>query len=180
MRQRNRDIEYAYRADSDFYYLTGYEEPEAVAVMVPGREQGEYILFCRERNPEMEQWHGARAGLEGACAHYGADDAFPIGDMDDILPGLIENRSSVYYPMGYDSEFDKRVIGWVNQVRVQSSRSGVNSPAEFVALDHTLHDMRLYKSKGELRTMRRAMEISAAAHTRAMAGLPAGHARVRA
>lgn len=167
-RQRNRDIEYIYRPDSDFYYLTGFPEPEAVAVFIPGRSQGEYILFCRERDAEMEQWHGARAGLEGACADYGADDAFPIGDMDDILPGLIENRSSVYYAMGYEPDFDKRVIGWVNQVKARSARSGANSPAEFVALDHQLHEMRLYKSAAEVRTMRRAGEISAAAHVRAM------------
>ena len=168
VRQRNRDIEYIYRPDSDFYYLTGFPEPEAVAVFIPGRSQGEYILFCRERDAEMEQWHGARAGLEGACTDYGADDAFPIGDMDDILPGLIENRSSVYYAMGYEPEFDKRVIGWVNQVKARSTRSGANSPAEFVALDHRVHEMRLYKSAAEIRTMRRAGEISADAHVRAM------------
>ena len=76
VRQRNRDIEYVYRPDSDFYYLTGFAEPEAVAVLVPGRSQGEFLMFCRERDPEMEQWIGARAGLEGACADYGADDAY--------------------------------------------------------------------------------------------------------
>ena len=140
-RSRNRDIEYPYRADSDFHYLTGFDEPESVAVLVPGRPQGEFILFCRERDPEREQWDGARAGLEGACDAYGADDAFPIGDLDDILPGLLENRARVYYAMGFQPELDQRVIGWVTRVR-ERSRTGVNSPAEFVALDRILHDMR--------------------------------------
>ena len=93
---RNRDAEYPYRADSDFYYLTGFPEPEAVAVIMPGRKHGEFILFCREKNQEMETWHGRRAGLDGACENYGADDAFPIGDIDEILPGLLENRERVF------------------------------------------------------------------------------------
>src|SRR5690606_26164627 len=95
VRVRNRDVDYPYRPDSDFYYLTHFPEPEAVAVLVPGRPHGEYILFCRERNPEKEIWDGRRAGLEGARTVYGADDAFPIDDIDDILPGLLENREKV-------------------------------------------------------------------------------------
>jgi len=168
VRERNKDVEYPYRQDSDFYYVTGFEEPEAVAVLVPKRKRGEYVLFCRERDPEMELWHGARSGLEGACADYGADDAFPIGDIDDILPGLMENQSRVYYAMGYYADFDQRMIGWVNRVRTRS-RAGVSSPAEFVALDNMLHEMRLVKSKAEVRAMSRAMEISCGAHRRAMA-----------
>ena len=167
VRERNRDVEYPYRQDSDFYYVTGYEEPEAVAVLLPKRKRGEYVLFCRERDPEMELWNGKRSGLEGACADYGADDAFPIGDIDDILPGLLENQSRVYYAMGYYSDFDQRMIGWVNRVRTRSN-AGVTSPAEFVALDNVLHEMRLMKSRGEIRAMTRAMEISSAAHIRAM------------
>ena len=90
VRVRNRDIDYVYRPDSDFHYLCGFEEPEAVAVLIPGRKQGEFLLFCREKDPVKEAWDGSRAGLEGACTVYAADDAFPISDMDDILPGLIE------------------------------------------------------------------------------------------
>ncbi len=167
VRTRNRDVEYPYRQDSDFFYVTGFDEPEAVAVLVPGRKRGEFILFCRERDPEMEIWNGARSGLEGACADYGADDAFPIGDIDDILPGLLENQSRVYYAMGYYADFDQRMIGWVNRVRTRSN-AGVSSPAEFVALDNVLHEMRLLKSRGEVRAMTRAMEISSDAHVRAM------------
>lgn len=167
VRSRNRDVEYPYRPDSDFYYLTGFPEPEAVAVLVPGRPQGKYVLFCRENHPEQEQWNGARAGLEGACDRFGADDAFPINDIDDILPGMMETRSEVYYAMGYYTEFDQRVLTWLNKIRTRS-RAGVNAPAQFVALDHILHDMRLFKSKAEIKTMSNAMAISAKAHRRAM------------
>ncbi len=166
-RTRNRDVEHPYRADSDFYYLCGFPEPEAVLVLVPGREHGETILFCRERDEKMETWHGRRAGLEGAIEHYGVDDAFPITDIDEILPGLLENREKVFYTMGADAEFDQRVTGWINALRKQA-RAGIHTPGEFVALDHHLHDMRLYKSAAEVKAMRRAAEISAAAHVRAM------------
>ncbi len=166
-RTRNRDVEHPFRADSDFYYLSGFPEPEAVLVLVPGREHGETILFCRERDEKMETWHGRRAGLEGAVERYGVDDAFPITDIDEILPGLLENREKVFYTMGADADFDQRVTGWIKALRKQS-RAGIHTPGEFVALDHHLHDMRLYKSAGEIKAMRRAAEISAAAHVRAM------------
>ncbi|HSJ48789.1 MAG TPA: Xaa-Pro aminopeptidase [Gammaproteobacteria bacterium] len=166
-RLRNRDVEYPYRSDSDFYYLTGFAEPEAVAVLVPGRPQGEYILFCRERDPLMETWNGRRAGTEGAVERFGADDAFPIDDIDDILPGLLESRERVFYTMGASAEFDTRVINWVREIR-NRARSGVHAPDEFVALDHLVHDMRLYKSRVEIKQMRTAARIAAAAHVRAM------------
>jgi Xaa-Pro aminopeptidase len=164
---RNRDAEYPFRQDSDFYYLTGFTEPEAVAVLVPEREYGEYILFCRERDPLMEVWAGRRAGPEGVREHHGADDAFPITDIDDILPGLIENKERVYYSMGYSPEFDQRLMGWVNRIRARA-RGGSSAPMEFVALEHVLHDMRLFKSPTEVKVMRRAAQIAAAAHRRAM------------
>ena len=167
VRTRNRDVEHPFRADSDFYYLTGFPEPEAVAVLVPGRAHGEYILFCRERDPEMETWHGRRAGLDGAIELYGADDAFPISDIDEILPGLLENRERVYYAMGCNSDFDRQVMEWINLLR-KKSRAGVHAPGEFIALDHALHDMRLYKSSAEVKAMRRAAQITSAAHMRAM------------
>ena len=164
---RNRDVAFRYRPDSDFYYLTGFAEPEAVMALIPGRSQGEFILFCRECDQEQEIWHGSRAGLEGACNDYGADDAYPITDMDDILPGLLENRERIYYTMGNDAAFDQRVLGWVNQVRGKV-RSGVHAPEEFISLNHILHDMRLYKSRGEIGLLRKAASISANAHVRAM------------
>jgi Xaa-Pro aminopeptidase len=167
VRQRNSDVEYDYRPDSDFYYLTGFAEPESVAVLMPGRDPAQYVLFTRERDPQREIWDGRRAGTDGATAHYGADDAFPIGDIDEILPGLLEGRERVFYTMGLSSEFDQRVIGWVNRLRVQA-RSGLHAPQEFVALNHLLHDMRLFKSRGEVALMRRSGAIAAGAHVRAM------------
>jgi Xaa-Pro aminopeptidase len=167
VRLRNGDIEYAYRQDSHFHYLTGFSEPDAVAVMVPGRPQGEYLLFVRERDPLREAWDGARAGTDGAVEHYGADDAFPITDIDEILPGLIEARSQVYYSMGAHPEFDSHIVSWVNGLRVQA-RQADGSPQEFVALRHVLDDMRLYKSRAETASLRRAAQIAVGAHRRAM------------
>jgi len=167
IRHRNNDVEYPYRQDSDFHYLTGFGEPEAVAVLVPGRAQAEYILFVRERDPAREIWDGRRAGPAGAARDHGADDAFPVSDIDEILPGLLENRARVYYTMGAYADFDQRVVGWVNGLRTQA-RNGRHPPQEFVALDHVLHDMRLYKSRRELALMREAARISAQAHLRVM------------
>jgi Xaa-Pro aminopeptidase len=164
---RNRDVEYPFRQDSDFLYLTGFNEPDSVLVLVPGRKHGEYILFCRESNSEQETWHGRRAGQQGAIEQYGADDSFPIDDIDDILPGLLENREKVFQVMGRYPDFDVRLMGWGNQIKAQS-RSGVHVPYEFVSLDHLLHDMRLYKSRAEQGVMKKAAKISVAAHKRAM------------
>ena len=167
IRHRNNDVEYPYRQDSDFHYLTGFNEPEAVAVLVPGRAQAEYVLFVRDRDPERETWDGRRAGPAGAKRDFGADDAFPVTDLDEILPGLLENRARVFYTMGDYADFDQRMVGWLNGLRTQA-RNGRHPPQEFVALDHVLHDMRLYKSRGELDRMRTAAHIAARAHQRAM------------
>jgi Xaa-Pro aminopeptidase len=167
VRTRSRDVEYNYRQDSDFYYMTGFAEPESVAVLVPGRANGEYLLFCRERDPKREQWDGLRAGQAGATEHYGADDAFPIEDLDDILPGIMESCDRVYYTMGMYAEFDRRIAEWVNTLRAKLNR-GVHTPQEFVALDHLLHDMRLYKSRGEISAMRKSAKVAVEAHKRAM------------
>ena len=164
---RNRDVHFPFRPDSDFFYLTGFAEPEAVLVLVPGRTHGEYILFCREKDPAKEVWDGYRAGLEGAVEDFGADDAFPITDLDDILPGLLEERERVFFAMGSDPAFDKRVSDWVHRVRSRA-RAGVHGPIEFLALDHFLHDMRLYKSRTEVALMRRAARLSAQAHVELM------------
>ncbi|MGB2789745.1 MAG: Xaa-Pro aminopeptidase, partial [Dokdonella sp.] len=166
-RVRNNDAHYPFRQDSDFHYLTGFAEPDAVLALVPGRSQGEVILFCRERDRAREQWDGHRAGQEGAVADFGMDDAFPIDDIDDILPGLIEGRSRVYYHFGRETRFDLILMGWVNRVR-SNIKQGAKPPHEFVALSHLLHDLRLYKSRSELRLMRKSAQIAAEAHVRAM------------
>jgi Xaa-Pro aminopeptidase len=173
VKTRNRDVEYRYRQDSDFYYLTGFAEPSAVAVIVPGRDNGEYLLFCRERDPERERWDGRRMGPDGVTEHLGADDAFPVDDIDDILPGIIESCSRVYYTMGLYPDFDRRIAEWVNSLRMREQR-GVHTPQEFVALDHLLHDMRLYKSRSEIAALRKSAKIAARAHTLAMQNVRSG------
>ena len=164
---RNRDTHHPFRQDSDFYYLTGFDEPDAVLALVPGRRHGQFVLFCRDKDKLREIWDGYRAGPAGATRDYGADDAFPIGDIDDILPGLIEGRERVYYSMGRSQGFDQKVMAWVNNIRSRQS-TGAVPPGEFTDLNHILHDMRLIKSAAELRLMRKAGQITAAAHVRAM------------
>jgi Xaa-Pro aminopeptidase len=164
---RNRDVHYPYRPDSDFYYLTGFSEPEAIAVLIPGRRQAEYVLFCRERDEKRERWDGPRAGQEKAVQEFGADDSFPIADCEEILPGLLEACTRVFYAMGSNPDLDKRLADWVNQIRGKA-RTGVHGPVEFIALDHYLHEMRLYKSAAEVQRMRQAAKITSAAHVRLM------------
>lgn len=173
VRIRSRDVQYRYRQDSDFYYLTGFAEPDSVAILVPGRESGEYVLFCRERDEQKEQWDGSRAGPDGAVEYFQADDAFPIDDIDDILPGILETRNRVYYTMGAYSDFDQRITEWVKSLKNRES-SGIHTPHEFVALDHVLHDMRLYKSRAEISAMRKAARIAVKAHHRAMSRVRPG------
>jgi len=173
VRMRSRDVGYRYRQDSDFHYLTGFAEPESVAVLAPGRANGEFIIFCRERDHEREQWDGSRAGTNGAVDDFAADDAFPIDDIDDILPGIIEERNCVYYTMGAYADFDIRITEWVKSLRARASM-GSHTPHEFVALDHLLHDMRLYKSRAEISAMRRSAKLAATAHNRAMSTVKPG------
>ena len=166
-RTRNRDVHYPFRQDSDFYYLTGFNEPNALAVFIPGRDKGEYILFCKEFDEKKALWEGAHAGLEGAKQDYGADDSFPIEDVDDILHGLLENKHKVFYPMGHNSDLDHRLIEWIKHIRADS-RSGVQAPAELASIEPILHEMRLIKSAAELKLMRQAAKITVNAHIKAM------------
>ena len=166
-RVRSRDTHYPYRQDSDLLYLTGFPEPEAVLVLIPGRKHGETLLFCRERDREREGWDGPRFGPEGAVEAFALDDAYPITDLDDILPGLLEGRSRVYYHFGRDAEFDLKLIGWLNRVRAEV-RNGAQPPHEFLELGHLLDEMRLFKDRDELRLMQRAADISVLAHQAAM------------
>ena len=166
-RIRSRDTHYPYRQDSDFWYLTGFDEPQAVLVLAPGRKHGEALMFCRERDMEREGWDGPRLGPEGAVEALQLDDAWAIDDIDDILPGLIEGRSRVWYHFGLDTEFDLKLIGWLNRVRAQM-RMGAQPPHEFLELGHLLDEMRLFKSADELALMQRAADISVQAHEAAM------------
>ncbi len=165
--RRNGDVLYRYRPDSDFFYLTGFSEPEAVAVLIPGRASGEFLIFCRERNRAEEMWDGHRAGLEGAVQNFNADDAFPIDDIEDILPGLLENRSKVYCNLGRYPDFDEQMLHWLSDVK-NRKRSGITAPGELVDLGYILHELRLIKGAAEIRAMKKAASVSVAAHCRAM------------
>ena len=166
-RTRNRDVEYPFRPSSDFHYLTGFPEPEAVAVLIPNRESGEYLLFCRERDLKTEQWSGTRTGLEGAMDLYGADQAFAIDTLDIVLPKLMQHCDCVYYSFGFDAEFDQRMLAFHTQIRERLRRDSM-TVSQFISVDRLLHPMRLIKSTAELHTMEQAGKISSRAHTRAM------------
>ena len=170
---RNSDVDHPFRQDSDFYYLTGFKEPDSVFVLVPGRQHGEAILFCRERDPEQERWHGKITGPERAMQLYGLDDAFPITDIDDILPGMIEGRSKLYYSMGLQPAFDARVIAWVKGI-AGNRQTGASPPGEFLQLGQFLHELRLFKSATEIEVMKHGATITAAAHKRLLASVKPG------
>lgn len=172
-RNRNNDADYPYRQNSDFYYLTGFTEPQALLALIPGRKQGETVLFCQEKDPLRELWDGFRLGPDAACEALSIDDAYPIADIDDILPGLIEGRERVYYSMGKDDKFDDQVMEWVKVIR-SKSKLGAHPPGEFLMLDPLLHELRLIKSKAEIKLMEQAAKISAEGHRRAMAACHPG------
>ena len=164
---RNSDVDFPFRPDSNFYYLTGFPEPAAIAVFIPGREDGEFLLFCRQRDAKAEVWNGRRAGISGAKRHYRAQQALPIGDVEEILPQLLQDRRRVYHTLGVDPELDQVLLTALGQVRAKA-RSGISAPTEFHSLDPILHEMRLIKSEAEIELMSRAAAISAEAHSNAM------------
>jgi Xaa-Pro aminopeptidase len=171
-RPRNADSHYDYRWDSGFYYLTGFREPEAVLVIVPGRKPRE-ILFCREKNLEREIWDGFRFGPDLARQAFGFDAAFPVGELDARMPDLIADQPVIHTPVGADPAWDARVAGWLNAVRAKV-RTGVSAPTEIRDVRATVNEMRLFKDAHELAIMRRAAQISSAAHVRAMCAATPG------
>ena len=164
---RSRDTHFKFRQDSDFNYLTGFPEPDAIAVLSPGRKGGEFILFVRERNPEREIWEGRREGPEGAVKNYRAQDAHPISTFEEWLPKLLAGRARVHYNLGEHPQLDHKITSSVRYIR-EVSRRGAAAPTEIVALEASLHEMRLIKSGSEAAILETACEISAEAHCRAM------------
>lgn len=165
--RRNRDTEYRYRTHSDFYYLTGFAEPDAVLVLLPGRAAGTSLLFCRPRDREMEIWNGYRWGPEGALAH-GFDEARPITDWPAALQELFIGRTRLWASWGAHPTFEQQLAEGLAQLR-QRTRQGQPVPSQWQVLDTLLHEMRLIKTPEELDLMQRAADISAEAHRRAMA-----------
>jgi len=170
---RSRDTEFPFRQDSDFFYLSGFNEPDALLVLTNRKGRRYAELFCRERDATLEIWHGRRAGPAGAVRDFGMDAAYPLAQLDERLPDLFAGAARIAYPMGRDPAFDQRVLGWIAALRAQR-RSGVAIPAELIDICPTLHEQRLRKSAAELALMRRAAEITAAAHVRAMRYCRAG------
>ncbi len=166
-RIRSKDTYHRFKQDTTFSYLSGFPEANAVMVLIPGRDQGKFILFCREKDRVRETWDGFLNGPDGARENFGADDAFPISDLDDILPGMLEGKDKVYCGIGKYADFDKQLMDWINDIRSQRGR-GANPPGEFVDLDHFVNEMRLIKTGAEIKLVRRAGAISASAHRRAM------------
>ncbi|PPC75281.1 Xaa-Pro aminopeptidase [Pokkaliibacter plantistimulans] len=164
---RNRDVEYYFRQDSDFYYLTGFAETSAWLVLVPGRGEGEVVMFCQPRDPAMEIWEGYRAGPEGCMARYGADQAFNVEELDQQLPQLLAGRQQLFYSFDSRDPVVQRIGQWLASTRRQA-RSGVQAPAQVRQLDDVLHEMRLFKSPAEQQQMREAGRITALGHRRAM------------
>lgn len=163
---RNRDSHYPYRFDSYFYYLTGFKEPEAVLVLIAG-EKNRSILFCREKDIEREIWDGFRYGPDAAKTEFGFDEAYPVAQLDELLPKLMANQPALFYSLGADAGWDTRVSGWLNAVREQA-RSGIQAPASVVDVRQHVDAMRLVKSPWESDVMRRSAVIAASAHNRAM------------
>ena len=163
---RNGDTHYSYRYDSSFYYLSGFTEPEAVLVMIAG-ESARTILFCREKNLEREIWDGHRYGPGAARERFGFDEAYPIAQLDEKLIELLGNQPALYYPLGQDADWDRRILKLRSTVQAKV-RSGIHAPGEIHDVRALLNEMRLFKDAHELEIMRRAAAISASAHRRAM------------
>ena len=164
---RNNDVHYPYRQGSDFLYLSGFTEPDAMIVLLPGENAGRSILFCREKDQQREMWDGRMAGTDGAVAKFGFDEAFPINELEKRLPRLLHGCERVYYDLGKNPGFDQLLIGWMNEFR-NRKRKKFLAPDEIIALDHSLHEMRLFKSRTEITALRKSARIAAAAHRRAM------------
>ncbi len=163
---RSHDVEYAFRQDNDFLYLTGFPEPEATCILAPGAEQP-YTLFVRPRDPEKETWTGRRVGVDGAKTLYGADAAYTIDELDTRLPKVVEHASVVYYAPGRDQRFNTRIFELFGWARDNHARSGAG-PRGLLDPGAVLHDMRLFKAPEEIEALERAIAIAAEAHTSAM------------
>jgi Xaa-Pro aminopeptidase len=164
---RNGDAIYPFRQNSDFYYLTGFDEPDAVVILAPERKEGEYILFNRARDRAREIWDGPRVGQDGAINLFGANQSFPISQLESLLPELLIGREAIHYPLGLNSRFDKLLLSSVNQIR-SKIRGGLQIPIAFVDISPSIHEMRLFKETAEIELMQKAVNITEKAHLAAM------------
>src|SRR3972149_8415709 len=159
VRLRNGDVEYEYRQDSDFYYLTGYEEPESFCVLLQANEKYNYLLFVRPRDKEQETWTGIRSGVEGSILEYGADMAFPVDRLEEMLTELLQNAPVLYYSVNKYPELDQRVFRILEVVR-QKHRQGIYPPSTIIDPAAVLAEMRIIKTPEELELFQHAVDIS--------------------
>jgi Xaa-Pro aminopeptidase len=164
---RNYDVPHPFRQDSAFWYLTGFEEPESVAVIAPGHDDGDFILFVRPKDPNLEVWTGIRAGTEGAKEVHGADAAYELGDLDDVLERMMHGREVLWYTTGND-EYDDRIAGIVKSARAHRERFGGTVPSTVRDVSVPLGEMMLLKSADEAESLRNACALTAEGHREAM------------
>lgn len=163
---RNRDSHYPYRFDSYFYYLTGFTEPEALLVLIAGKNP-KSILFCRDKNKEREIWDGFRYGAEAAKTEFGFDETYTIDQLDVVVPKLLGNQPKLHFSLGADAQWDAKIIGWLSGLREQG-RMGISTPDEIADVRKLVDELRLVKTPYELTLMQRSADIAAGAHLRAM------------
>ena len=165
--RRNADTDFEFRQETDFYFLTRLNEPDCVAVLSPGHPEHKYVLFVRPRIREEEIWTGIRTGVEGAGGDHGADAAFDISNLADLLPGYMQNVDKLYYRLGNDARYDQTVIATIRHVR-EKIRGGVYGPTTIIDPGTIVHEMRMRKNEDDLNCLRRAAQISAEGHIAAM------------
>ena len=173
VKSRISDTDYLYRQDSNFYYLSGYEEPESILLIRPYAKKDNFIIFCRDRDPLKEQWDGFRSGQTGAVQDFGADKSLSISSVDSLMPELLEGAKNIYYSMSSPCGLDQRINTWVDQIRL-NTRAGAEPPQNLLSLDSVIHEMRLLKSDEEIEVMKQAAEITTEAHIRAMKAVKPG------
>ena len=173
VKSRISDTEYSYRQDSNFYYLSGYEEPESLILIRPNQDKERFIIFCRDRDPLREQWDGFRTGQEGVIQDYGADAAYSINSIDEIMPKLLDGAKNIYFSMSAPCGVDAKISSWVEDIR-KNTRSGAEPPQNLLSLDSILHEMRLIKESDEMDLMKQAANITTEAHIRAMQSVRPG------
>src|SRR5216684_2915605 len=169
---RSNDTQYRFRQDSDFFYLTGFEEPESIAVIRPSHET-KYTLFVRPRDPEREIWDGRRAGTEGAKGEYGASQAFPTAEFEEKLQDILDGADKLYYRLGVNAELDDTIIRQIARMRALN-RKPIHPPQTIVDPATIVHEMRVLKTAEEIELMQRAADIAAEAHIEAMKAVRPG------
>src|SRR5882724_2425430 len=169
---RSNDTNYRYRQDSDFYYLTGFEEPEAIAIIAPEQEL-KYTLFVRPRDPEREIWDGRRAGVDGAKRNFGAEEAYPIAEFGEKLHDILDGADTLYYRLGVNADLDETIIRQIARMR-SLNRKPIHPPQTIIDPATIVHEMRVLKSAEEIELMQRAADIAAEAHVEAMKAVRPG------